>query len=159
MPAVPVHTVIGFGRGGLEVKAYLVQPPAGAVAALGAGELTYGYVEPLAGFPLLLLLPGAGRWVIEGAINMLRLPECQAQAWLGDVEGGLHLTLYDAATHTVLLRRTVPTPPAFAQQLREGLGQQRAEARTAQVADEVYELLRRDHAPEQLLAQATLYSA
>lgn len=159
MPRLAVHTVIGFGRGCLEVKAYLARPPAGTISVLTAGELSYGYAEPLVGFPLLLLLPGNAGWVIEGAINLLHLSEGQAQAWLDDVEAGLQLTLLDATTGMVLLRRTVLTPPAFAQQLCLSLAQQRAQARTAQVAAEVYELLRRDHAPEQLLDYAILYSA
>lgn len=153
----PVYTAIKLLPGLLEISIFVQQPPASWAQALATGKLTYGLVEPLPGFPLLLLLPGNCGLVVEAGIKLLRLPPAQAQAWLSEAPITLHLALLDATTNVVVAARQVPTVPEFGHQLRQSLAQQQSQARTPEVANDVYQLLEQAYEPRELLNQATLF--
>ncbi|QKG59120.1 hypothetical protein GKZ68_20780 (plasmid) [Hymenobacter sp. BRD128] len=155
LPAVVVYPRVDFQAGRLVLNLFLPQPAAAPVAQLRAGTLQYGWVEPLAGFPLLLL--SVGEWLVEAGLNLLRIPGAAAQAWLRNPGAELHLVLLDAGTASILLEHTVHTAPTFGQELRDCLATQQAAARTAQVADEVFQLLQQAHDPRERLSQATFY--
>lgn len=152
MPAVAAFPIVDFQAERLAVTWFTPQAPACTVARLQTGTLEYGWVQPLAGFPFLLL--DIGGCLLQAGLNLLRVPASAVRAWLGDPGAELHLVLLDAGSATTLAERTVP---AFSKELRDCLTVQGDQARTVQVADEVFQLLQQAHAPGELLSQATLY--
>jgi len=155
MPAVSAHAMVSFEPGRLDVTLFVGHSPPAALAQWRTGPLEYGWVEPLTGFPLLLL--ASGGWRIEAGVNLLRGPASAAQAWLSDPGAELRVVLLDAATADILVERTVSTGATFNHGLRDCLATQRTQARTAQVADEVFQMLQQASDSHELLRQATLY--